>query len=112
MNCVVDKNPSNVWGFTPLHIAARKGHYSVCQAIINQVEVKNPANVHTGYTPLHWAAQNGHLEICELIVANVSDINPVNIFGDTPIDIAKHSGYINILQLLDHRNSNTKYIEK
>ena len=48
---VVDKNPVNIHGFTPMHLAALNGHLEVCTQIIDVLEHKNPGN-ENGLTPL------------------------------------------------------------
>ena len=83
---VVDKNPRNGFGFTPLHHAACHGHFNICKLIIENVEYKNPAS-DTGLTPLHYAALNGHYTICKLIIDCVADKNPADHNGKTPLDL-------------------------
>ena len=33
-----DKNPENLMGITPLYVAALKGHISICQLIIENIQ--------------------------------------------------------------------------
>ena len=78
--------------WTPLHLAAYTGHFSVCKLIINNVVEKNPGD-QTGWTPLHSAAQNGHLKICKLILNNINASYVCNRyikdkFGNTPLKLA------------------------
>ena len=56
--------------WTPLHLAASNGHFSVCELIIDNISEKNPED-QFGWTPLHSAAQNGHLRVCKLILSNI-----------------------------------------
>ena len=62
-------------GWTPLHEAAWKGHLSVCQLIVDNVDDKNPKN-DNGKTPLHLASENGHSLVVQLILENVNNKNP------------------------------------
>ena len=82
MGKIVNKNPRDKCGMTPLHMAAQKGHLEVCKMIMECLEDKNPID-RLGETPLHFAAKNGHFDTCKLFIANenVDDINPQNIFG-------------------------------
>ena len=57
---VADKNPSNDWGQTPLHIAAEKGFVEICQLLIQNAPDKNPSDKY-GQTPMHCAFKNGFL---------------------------------------------------
>ena len=61
---VKDKNPSNSAGYTPLHFAARKGHFSIAELIINNIEDLNPRN-NIGRTPFDCAFV--HKDIQKLI---------------------------------------------
>ena len=53
-----DKNPVDKEGYTPLHLAAFKGHLKVFQFIFCEIEDKCP-KTHEGWTPLHFAAAQG-----------------------------------------------------
>ena len=72
-------------GDTPLHLAARSGHLSVVQYLINRVEEKHPKNSF-GYTPFHKAARNGHQQVV-LFLSKCSAPNDdmENIWGETPL---------------------------
>jgi ankyrin repeat protein len=65
-NCWHSLNPKDNGGSTPLHNAAEKGHFNICQLLMNRVSDQNPAK-NNGKTPLHYAAESGHYEICQLI---------------------------------------------
>ena len=45
---IKDKNPSNSVGYTPLHFAARNGHLSIAELIVNNIEDLN----NIGKTPV------------------------------------------------------------
>jgi len=62
-------NPRNIFGYTPLHSAAKIGHNEVWQFITENVIDKNPADSN-GIAPLILAAQNGNSEICQIIIEN------------------------------------------
>ena len=54
-------------GGTPLHYAARKGHFEHFQLVFERAKCKNPKTQH-GTTVLHAAARNGNYLVCSLIV--------------------------------------------
>ena len=52
---VIEKNPENILGITPLHNAALSGRLDIFQYIYNNAENQNPIDCH-GETTLHKAA--------------------------------------------------------
>ena len=52
-----NKNPKDRGGCTPLHNAARNGHLTVCQLIIENVRDKDPK--YFGWTPIQIATHYG-----------------------------------------------------
>ena len=50
-------NPSNGFGETALHFAAKNGYFNVCKLIAENIEEKNPQD-HFGKTPLQMAEDN------------------------------------------------------
>ena len=83
MKQLIDKNPRDYDGITPLHLAAEEGHFQICKFILEKITDKNPGD-DNNQTPLHYAAGEGHGQICKLILDNVEDKNPVDNFGETP----------------------------
>ena len=53
MDASEDKNPGDVIGVTPLHMAAANAHIEIMKCIMDTQEEKNPADIN-GYTPLHY----------------------------------------------------------
>ena len=83
-------------GVTRLHVAAQNGYLSVCEAILEYAEDKNPRDSF-GWTPLHLAAQGGHLSICKLLMKYAEDKHPTNSGGMTPLDVAAECGHRQII---------------
>jgi len=60
---------------TPFHLAARNGHLSVVEYLVNQrADVNARASLYN-VTPLHLAAYNGHLNVLEYLINQKVDIN-------------------------------------
>ena len=58
-----DKNPMDDNWDTPLHYAAKGGHYAICKLIIDaDIEDKNPSNK-SNVTPLGLAKSNNHTKV-------------------------------------------------
>ena len=102
MRYIKNKNPRNVMGFTPLHLAAQNGQMKVVQLILVNVEIKNPkAEEFLDWTPLHLAAQHGHYHICKLLMGSISEKNPRNKCGQTPKSLAIENNHQGIAMLID-----------
>ena len=74
----------NERGWTPLMIAAFKGHNEVISVLI-----KHHANVHAidilGNTALHWATEAGQTSSAKLLIENRANIDACNHSGITPL---------------------------
>ena len=98
MDASEDKNPGDVDGITPLHMAAANAHIEIMKCIMDTQEDKNPADS-LGYTPLHNVTENmknpedceerkRRLQAVKLIFDNVDDRNPADKEGITPLHFA------------------------
>ena len=58
--------------FTPLHLAAKNGHFSICQLIVKNIQYEYAG---AGRTPLDLAAAHGHFKVFKLLFDNVQDKN-------------------------------------
>ena len=61
-------------GWTPLHWAAKNGHFEVCKLISGNVADKNPRDF-KNRTPIYWASKNGYSSIVQLLSGNRKIIN-------------------------------------
>ena len=70
----VDKDPKDDNWDTPLHSAARGGHYTICKLIFDAgIEDKNPINENFE-TPLELATLNNHTKVGLLILESVGSL--------------------------------------
>ena len=87
-------------GMNCLHIAAVRGHVSLCKSLINMHNFDlNIAN-NIGFTALHRSAQNGSYELLKFFVEKGT-----NIFGKTErgmncLHIAALSGHLDLCKTL------------
>ena len=68
----LDKNPATSTGATPLHVAAKNGHFKIYKLIVENIENvvdKNPPTK-KGLTPRCIAARNGHKEIFKFLLSS------------------------------------------
>ena len=63
--CVLDKNPCIKNGNTPLHFAAKCGHFEICKLFLTYDIAANPKN-NQSKTPRALARKNNHLEVISL----------------------------------------------
>ena len=84
---------------SPLHIAAERGNFELCQHIIGRLEDKNPKDSF-GETPLHWAAERGLYSVCKLILENTSNKNPKDDAGITPLHLAAAQSHLELYKLI------------
>ena len=87
-------------GFTPLHLAANKGHYEIAELLLQngaKVNAKGKKEV----TPLHLAAQKGHYEVAELLLQNGAKVNAKKEFEKyTPLHEAIRLNHSKVVELL------------
>ena len=97
---VVNKNPKDLFGITPLHKAAELGNLLKCKLIIENIEEKNPSS-NDKITPLHIAAEEGHFSVCQLIVQNINNKSPIDSNGKCPLDLINpiNKGYAELVKL-------------
>ena len=76
---MINKNPRNHQGNTPLHFAAEAGNCQIVKMLVLQLEEKNPKNANRK-TPLHYAAIKGHYEVFRIIASLIEDKNPSEYF--------------------------------
>ena len=57
---------------SPLHYAAREGHYEVACVLLEDGAVVDSRN-NVGLTPLHYACREGHCAVAELLLEKGAD---------------------------------------
>ena len=91
-------NSKDKFGRPLLYIAARNGHYKVCEILLeNGVDVN--CTDENGSTPLHAASYHGHEDIIRLLISYGADINKRNNLGENPADEAATNRYKNMIIL-------------
>ena len=111
MKEVIDRNPRNNHGQTPLHLAAKNGHLKVCKTIIKEADDKNPKD-NQGMTPFHIAALMGHEKICKVFMSSVDDYNPKTVDGRTPISCAAQNDHSDVVITIANVFKVRQYIEE
>ncbi|CAH2071718.1 unnamed protein product, partial [Iphiclides podalirius] len=74
-------------GFTPLHVAAAKGHVRIARLLL-QYGANVSAAAQGGIRPLHEASENCHVEVIRLLLSYGADPLLVTYAGQTPQELA------------------------
>ena len=93
-------------GWSPLHIAAFKGHAHIIR-LLHQAKADLESGDNFGQTPLHMAGANGHRECAALLLLLGAKIDSLNEDNDTPIHYASREGKTDTVKLLIECGSDT-----
>ena len=99
---LVDKGEdpnAEIWGWTPLHIAAAKGHADTALELIKAGACPNPKSPH-GVSPLHIAAYHGKTKTACVLINACAKLNAKDEDGNTPLHIAVRNGHTETAQAL------------
>ncbi|XP_046610474.1 serine/threonine-protein phosphatase 6 regulatory ankyrin repeat subunit B isoform X1 [Neodiprion virginianus] len=92
-------NRQNSIGWTPLLIAAHRGHMELVTNLL-----ANHARVdvfdHEGRSALHLAAERGYLQVCDALLASKAFINSKSRVGRTALHLAAMNGYTHLVRFL------------
>ncbi|XP_068631281.1 uncharacterized protein [Battus philenor] len=80
-------------GFTPLHVAAAKGHVRIARLLL-QYGANVSAAAQGGIRPLHEACENSHVEVIRLLLAYGADPLLGTYAGQTPEELAEGTAEI------------------
>lgn len=96
-------NRQSAIGWTPLSIAAHKGHMELVNNLL-----LNHARVDVfdleGRSALHLAAEKGYIQVCDALLSNKAFINSKSRNGRTALHLAAMNGYADLVKFLikDH----------
>ena len=101
----------DVYGATPLHMAAANGNKKIAEFLITKGADLNARNDNGG-TPLVYAAQIGHKEVAELLIDKGADVDEEDGFGATPLRHAVGKGHKEIAEMLIAAGADVNWIGK
>ena len=84
----------------PLLFSAQAGHLEVSRYLYTEIYSKTPTNGPCQITAQHLAAKNGHLEIYQFLHENTNDINPVMQEDITPLHLAAQGGHFDVCKYI------------
>ena len=84
----------NNQGFTPLIVAAQKGHTDICGVLLAHDSDLNEVDLVTKGTALHLAAAGGHKAVVEVLLSWGAMVDPQDHLGGTPLHVACQEGHL------------------
>lgn len=90
--------------FTPLHVAAEKGHIHVIELLMSKGARHDARNMR-GQTPLHNAAAKGWKEASICLLDHGADVNAIDDQGFTPLLFTIQEGHFQLFDLLIQRGA-------
>ena len=101
-------------GYTPLHMAARYGHWEIGMYLIKISGALVNASDCFGATPLHVAACHNHKLFVHMLMRSESsaNINSMTANGSTPLHSAAACGAVEIIDLLLYFGANLSAVDK
>ena len=101
-------------GYTPLHMAARYGHWEIGMYLIKISGARVNASDCFGATPLHVAACHNHKLFAHMLMRSESsaNINSMTTNGSTPLHSAAACGAVEIIDLLLYFGANLSAVDK
>ena len=101
-------------GYTPLHMAARYGHWEIGMYLIKMSGALVNASDCFGATPLHVAACHNHKLFVDKLMRSESgaNINSMAANGSTPLHSAAACGAVEIIDLLLYFGANRSAVDK
>jgi hypothetical protein len=93
-------NLTNAAGMTALMVAAQKKSLEVMRVVLQSKADVNLQNPQTGDTALMYAVQSHFVKGVQLLIDNQADVNYKNKRGINAQELARASGYTEIVQLL------------
>lgn len=100
LNEGANPNVSDAKGFSPLHFSAQNGDARAVQLLVDfgaSTEVINRQM----RTPVMNAIAFGHIDTVRTLLDNGAKLDRIDLFGLTSLEIARQSGFENIVELLN-----------
>jgi ankyrin repeat protein len=99
-----DVNGRDVRGCTATFLAAQKGHVTVVQYLVKELDADVNC-AHKGISPLHVACHSGQFDVVRCLVKFRADINQASREGITPRMTAVMNGHADVAAWLESRGA-------
>ena len=87
-------------GFTPLLVAAQRGHAEVCELLLERGKANIEETDNDGDTALNLAATKGHASTVAMLLSKGAWVDTKNKSGFTPLLAAVDDGHTEVYELL------------
>ena len=87
-------------GRSCLHLAAERGHFKICKALLQKYNIDIHATDDSSWTALHGAAWSGDLELLQDLIENGSDVFRETKDGRCCLHLAAERGHLKICRAL------------
>lgn len=94
----------NRYVWTPLHIAAKKGHIETVKTLLGLGARTDMANLYEE-TPLHVAVETGHVEVAKMLLENDVSME-IASHRDAALKVAAQNGDIEMMKILRSKGAN------
>ena len=90
----------NLNGETPLTCAARAGHVSICEQLLEEGASINQTTQYVHQTPLHVAVEHGNTDVVEYLINRGADVQIADNVNISPLYTAIKGGNSYIVHML------------
>eukprot|EP01063_Lacrimia_lanifica_P030475 TRINITY_DN4848_c0_g1_i1.p1 TRINITY_DN4848_c0_g1~~TRINITY_DN4848_c0_g1_i1.p1 ORF type:complete len:2378 (+),score=805.40 TRINITY_DN4848_c0_g1_i1:565-7134(+) len=96
-----DPNVRDVWGRTPVSLAAGYGDTEIVRFLCGVPHVRDSLmGDNQGETPLHHACKHGHVEVAKVLLRNRCDPYHYSLNDRTPMHLAVGAGAVPVLEAI------------
>jgi len=106
LNSINDLELRDIFGYTLLHWAAKKGKLTIIHFLLEKNNEPNIKSFNGSSTPMHLAAIKNHFEVVKALLNASANPNLKDIYGRTPLHYAVKNRNENLIKLLLKKEAN------
>ena len=96
--CIAKFSTIKCYKWSPFHFSVQAGWLEVSKFLYKEIEDKQPIEIFHGVQ--HLAAKNGHLDIYRFLHESLNDINPIMQEHITPLHLAAQCGHFDVCKYI------------
>ena len=96
--CIAKFSTIKCYKWSPFHFSVQAGWLEVSKFLYKEIEDKQPIEIFHGVQ--HLAAKNGHLDIYRFLHESLNDINPIMQEQITPLHFAAQYGHFDVCKYI------------